>query len=421
MQVIGTVGVGVAPSIGVLLAEQVTDNEAWAGLARTASTLGAALLGLPLGRLAANRGRRVALSTGWFSAAAGAALLIFAAQESEVVTLFIGLLLIGAGSAVSLQSRFAATDLSDPRHRGRHLALVVWVGTLGSVIGPNLGVPGEVLHAATGLSVFAGAFLVAAVCLALAGVVAFLFLRPDPLLTARSAVAITMPDAPGAASVVTPPTPSGTVGASRRPTGVRRKGALRHMLSEVQVNADARLALTAVLTAQVVMVAVMTMTPVHMEHQGGTVTFVGLTISLHVAGMYGLSPVSGWAADRWGPRTGMWIGICIFVASLLAGAFFSHSTGWIIVCLILLGLGWSFTNVAGSALFTSAVSEQTRAASQGGLDSLATLCAAVAAFGAGPLLAVTSFSTLAWVAVAVLVPLVLALALHGQPPADAHA
>jgi MFS family permease len=421
MQVIGTVGVGVAPSIGVLLAEQVTDNEAWAGLARTASTLGAALLGLPLGRLAASRGRRVALSTGWFSAAAGAALLIFAAQESEVVTLFIGLLLIGAGSAVSLQSRFAATDLSDPRHRGRHLALVVWVGTLGSVIGPNLGVPGEVLHAATGLSVFAGAFLVAAVCLALAGVVAFLFLRPDPLLTARSAVAITMPDAPGAASVVTPPTPSGTVGASRRPTGVRRKGALRHMLSEVQVNADARLALTAVLTAQVVMVAVMTMTPVHMEHQGGTVTFVGLTISLHVAGMYGLSPVSGWAADRWGPRTGMWIGICIFVASLLAGAFFSHSTGWIIVCLILLGLGWSFTNVAGSALFTSAVSEKTRAASQGGLDSLANLCAAVAAFWAGPLLAVTSFSTLAWVAVAVLVPLVLALALHGQPPADAHA
>jgi MFS family permease len=421
MQVIGTVGVGVAPSIGVLLAEQVTDNEAWAGLARTASTLGAALLGLPLGRLAANRGRRVALSTGWFSAAAGAALLIFAAQESEVVTLFIGLLLIGAGSAVSLQSRFAATDLSDPRHRGRHLALVVWVGTLGSVIGPNLGVPGEVLHAATGLSVFAGAFLVAAVCLALAGVVAFLFLRPDPLLTARSAVAITMPDAPGAASVVTPPTPSGTVGASRRPTGVRRKGALRHMLSEVRVNADARLALTAVLTAQVVMVAVMTMTPVHMEHQGGTVTFVGLTISLHVAGMYGLSPVSGWAADRWGPRTGMWIGICIFVASLLAGAFFSHSTGWIIVCLILLGLGWSFTNVAGSALFTSAVSEKTRAASQGGLDSLANLCAAVAAFWAGPLLAVTSFSTLAWVAVAVLVPLVLALALHGKSPGNAHA
>lgn len=50
-QIVGTVGVGVAPSIGALLAGEVTDNEAWAGLARTASTLGAALLGLPLGNL----------------------------------------------------------------------------------------------------------------------------------------------------------------------------------------------------------------------------------------------------------------------------------------------------------------------------------------------------------------------------------
>lgn len=409
MQVIGTVGVGVAPSIGILLAEQVTSNEAWAGLARTASTLGAALLGLPLGRLAAARGRRVALSTGWFTAATGAALLIFAAQYSEIITLFIGLLMIGAGSAVSLQSRFAATDLSDPRHRGRHLSLVVWVGTLGSVIGPNLGIPGELLHAATGLSVFAGAFLVAATCLALAGVVAILFLRPDPLLTARSAVAPTMPDALGSGSAVASPTPSGTNPPPRKPTGVKPKGGLKRMFAEVRTNTDARLALISVLTAQVVMVAVMTMTPVHMEHQGGSITFVGLTISLHVAGMYALSPVAGWVADRWGPRTGMWIGITVFMTSLLAGALRPDDTGWIITCLILLGVGWSFTNVAGSSLFTSAVTEETRAASQGGLDSLANLCAAFAAFCAGPLLAVTSFAALSWVAMLVLIPLCLVL------------
>lgn len=409
MQVIGTVGVGVAPSIGILVAEQVTSSEVWAGLARSASTLGAALLGLPLGRLAAGRGRRVALSTGWFTAAAGSAMLIFAAQASEVVTLFLGLLLIGAGSATALQSRFAATDLSDPRHRGRHLSLVVWVGTLGSVIGPNLGVPGEILHAATGLSVFAGAFLVAAACLALAGLVAVVFLRPDPLLTARRAVASPMPDAVGAARAGVSPSPSDTAAVPAPKTGIKPRGGFKRMFAEVRTNADARLALIAVLTAQVVMVAVMTMTPVHMEHQGGSVTFVGLTISLHVAGMYALSPVAGWVADRWSPRSGMWIGICVFLASLLAGALRPHDTGWIIACLILLGVGWSFTNVAGSALFTSSVDEETRAASQGGLDSLANLCAAVAAFGAGPLLAVTSFAALAWVAMVVLVPLCLVL------------
>lgn len=388
MQIVGTVGVGVAPSIGVLLAGEVTQNEAWAGLARTASTLGAALLGLPLGRLAAARGRRVALSTGWFTAAAGGGLLVFAAQAGEIVTLFIGLLLIGAGSAVSLQSRFAATDLSEPRHRGRHLALVVWVGTLGSVIGPNLGVPGEILHGTTGLSVFAGAFLVAAICLGLAGVVAVVFLRPDPLLLAR--------DAAHAASGTGPATP---------PKAGKPQGSLKRMLTEVRVNAEARLALVAVLTAQVVMVAVMTMTPVHMEHQGGTITFVGLTISLHVAGMYALSPLVGWVADRFGPRTGITLGILIFVASLLAGALRPNTTGWIIVSLILLGVGWCFMNVSGSALFTAAVSEETRAASQGGMDSLANLLGAAAAFGAGPLLAVTSFATLAWVALIVLVPI----------------
>ena len=104
MQIIGTVGVGVAPTIGVLLATEVTDNEAWAGLARTASTLGAALMGMPLGNLAARRGRRVALSLGWWIAAVGGAFLVAAAQWSLVVPMFIGLTLIGSGSAVVLQA-----------------------------------------------------------------------------------------------------------------------------------------------------------------------------------------------------------------------------------------------------------------------------------------------------------------------------
>ena len=123
-QVVGTIGVGVAPSIGVLLAGEVTDNEAWAGLARTASTLGAALMGLPLGTLAARRGRRFALSLGWWLAAVGSGILVAAAQWGAVVPLFAGLLLIGSGSAVSLQSRFAATDLAEPRRRAQSLALV---------------------------------------------------------------------------------------------------------------------------------------------------------------------------------------------------------------------------------------------------------------------------------------------------------
>ncbi|MFG3420948.1 MFS transporter [Micromonospora sp. NPDC048063] len=392
-QIIGTVGVGVAPSIGVLLAGEVTDNEAWAGLARTASTLGAALLGLPLGNLAARRGRRVALSGGWWMAAAGAALLVAAAQWSMVVPLFIGLLLIGAGSAVSLQSRFAATDLAEPRHKARSLALVVWVGTLGSVLGPNLGMPGELVGAATGLTIFASAFLIAAVCLALAGVVVFAWLRPDPLLLLEQ-------------SAQTPrSTPAG-----------KRPGRIRQVLIELRTNRRARVAMIAILTAQVVMVSIMTMTPVHVAHQGGSISIIGITISLHIAGMYALSPLVGLIADRRGHRFAISTGIVIFLASLVIGAVKPDDTAWIIVSLILLGIGWSFVNVAGSALFSTAVATQTRAASQGGVDALSNLCGATAAFAAGPLLVLTSFSALSILAMITLIPLTVLMVTRALTP-----
>lgn len=383
MQVIGTVGVGVAPSIGVLLVGEVTDNEAWAGLARTASTLGAALVGIPLGSLAARHGRRVALATGWWAAAVGAFLLVAAAQWSLLVPLFIGLLLIGVGSAVSLQARFAATDLAEPERKGRSLSLVVWVGTLGAVLGPNLGVPGGWVSQITGLTVFASAFLITAVCLGIAGALVFLFLRPDPLKVLQG---------------VTPE--ESLPGETPVP-----QGRIRQVAAELRVNRQARYAMVAILTAQAVMVSIMTMTPVHITHHGGSVTLVGITISLHVLGMYALSPLVGFVVDRAGSRSTIALGIAVFVVSLVIGIVFPDSTAGVMVALILLGVGWSLTNIAGSTLFSKVISDKTRAASQGTVDASANLLGATAAFAAGPLLAVSSFSTLNLIAVAVLLPL----------------
>ncbi|ALJ21353.1 MFS transporter [Microbacterium sp. No. 7] len=404
MQVIGTIGVGVAPSIGVLLAGQVTDSEAWAGLARTASTLGAAVFGLPLGTIAARYGRRVALSGGWWVAAAGSALLVAAAQWSLVIPLFIGLFLIGVGTAVSLQARFAATDLAEPQHRGRSLALVVWVGTLGTVIGPNLGIPGELVGGVTGLTVFAAAFLIAAVCLALAGVIVSVWLRPDPLLTLAAAQEVAAPRSDAA-------TRNAPADKTRR-----RGGRIGAVLTEMRTNRAARYALIAIVTAQIVMVAIMTMTPVHIEHQGGSVTIVGVTISLHIIGMYALAPLVGWIADRFGHRVTIATGILIFLASLLIGAIRPDGIPWIIASLILLGVGWSFVNVAGSALFSAAVTDEARASSQGGADALSNLLGATAAFAAGPLLAASSFSVLSVAAIAALTPLAILTAWR-RPPA----
>ncbi|NYI66198.1 MFS transporter [Spelaeicoccus albus] len=393
-QVVGTVGVGIAPSIGVLLAGQVTHSEAWAGLARTASTLGAAIFGLPLGALAQRFGRRSALSVGWWTAALGSIVLVAAAQWSLVVPLFGGLLLIGAGSAVSLQSRFAATDMAQPHHKARALALVVWIGTIGNVLGPNLGVPGELVHAATGLTVFAAAFLIAGICLALAGCLIFGLLRPDPLLELHKAASA----------------PTANIPASENSAIGRRRGSgMRIVFSELSGNRPAALALVAILTAQVVMVSMMTMAPVHVTDIGGSVTIVGMTISLHIAGMYGLSPVVGVMADRLGHKLTMGVGLVIFLTSLVSGILFAHDRMWIAVSLILLGLGWSFVNVTGSALFSGVISAQSRASAQGSSDAMANLLGATAAFIAGPLLAATNYTILSLCAIVVMVPLAILL------------
>ncbi len=390
-QVIGTVGVGVAPTIGVLLAGDVTDSEAWAGLARTASTLGAALFGLPLGNLASRRGRRVALSSGWWIAGVGAATLVVAAQWSLVVPLFLGLLLIGAGSAVTLQARFAATDLAEPQKKGKALSLVVWVGTLGMILGPNMGTPGEVIGRSTGLTVYAASFLIASAFFILAGTVVFLWLRPDPLLV--------LEEAPGGVSLQNQNNTGRPVSKSSIWTRLHQLG------SEFKANRKARYAVVAILTAQVVMVALMTMTPVHLAHHGDSITIIGLTISLHIAGMYALAPLVGMLSDRFGPRLVIAVGIAVFFGSLIVAGVIPDSTVGIVVSLILLGVGWSFVNIAGSAQFSQSVSPVQRATAQGGVDALSNLCGAIAAFAAGPLLVLTSFSVLAWISVGLLVPL----------------
>lgn len=385
-QIFGTIGVGVAPSIGILLAGEVTDSEAWAGLARVAGTLGTATMGIPLGSLAARRGRRVALTTGWSIAAVGGMILIAAAQWSLAVPLFIGLFLFGAGSAVTLQARFAATDLATPANKARSLSLVVWMATIGMVLGPNLGVPGEFVGELTGLTVYASAFLIAVAFSTIAALVVFFFLRPDPMLV------------------------SDELSNSRGSSTAKKKGAIAGIISEIRSNRPARVAVVAIVVAQIVMVSVMTMTPVHVMHEGGSLNLVGITISLHILGMYALAPVVGLLTDRHGNRLTMAIGAVILLISLVIGVFWATDMTWAVIALILLGVGWSFVNVSASALFAKVVSSETRASSQGGVDALAHLFGATAAFASGPLMALTSFSALSLAGILFLVPLAVVLA-----------
>lgn len=365
-QVLSGVAFGSTLSLGALLAADLSGEESLSGFATAAVTVGAALTAIPLARLAARRGRRVALTTGNVAALSGIALVILAAATRAFPLLLVGIAMIGAGNAATLQSRFAATDLSTTDRRGRDLATVVWATTVGGVVGPLLLAPGELLGASIGMPRLTGAYLFSLLAQACAFALYVLVLRPDPLLLAQR------------------------LDRERAPTD--------RASSEVDRPRIARFAMLAVAASHVTMAAVMAMTPVHLSHivaPDAVTVAVGVTISLHVFGMYGLSPVFGILADRVGRIPVILLGQVLLAAALTVASTGADSQAGVLIALLLLGLGWSAATVAGSALLTEATPLAARPRRQGRSDTLMTGSAAVGSVLAGLILGLVGYGGLA--------------------------
>ena len=378
-QVLGGLALGATISLGALLAADVSGDDALSGLATASLTLGSAALAVPLAALARRRGRRISLSSGMLLALVGVAVVIGAASVRLFPLLLAGFVLVGAGTAANLQSRFAASDLATDSTRGRDLSLVVWATTIGAVLGPNLVGPGEAIGAALGMPPLTGPYVFTIGAQLLAIVLYLVALRPDPLLLAARLRAALSDDA--------------------------RTQAVMHPDRPWL----ARFAIFAVAASHGVMVAVMAMTPVHLLHHGAALTVIGLTISLHIAGMYALSPVFGILADKLGRLPTIALGQALLLAALLTAWLWSDSNGAVTVALILLGLGWSGSTVAGSALLTEATSENLRTQRQGRSDLTMNLVGAVGAIGAGIVLGWIGYSGLALVAIVAVAAVVVGL------------
>ncbi len=375
-QVLSGVGFGATVSLGALLAADISGDDAFSGLATASVTLGAAICAIPLARMAARSGRRRALTLGNLLALVGIVIVITAAAIRFFPLLLVGILMIGAGNAGNLQSRFAATDLASPKRRGRDLSVVVWATTVGGVVGPLLLTPGEAIGAVLGMPKNTGAYVFSLVAAVIAFVLYLVALRPDPLKLAQQM------ESAGAA-----------------------KAGLQVSVDQPRV---ARYAIFAVAGSHAVMASVMAMTPVHLAHMSpeNVTTVVGVTIALHVAGMYGLSPVFGILADRVGRVPVILLGQAILAAALIVAFFGSQSEGGVMAALILLGLGWSAATVAGSALLTEVTETSKRPKRQGISDSLMSLCAAVGATLAGLVLAAMEYRGLALVAMGVVIAVI---------------
>jgi MFS family permease len=395
-QVFGGIGTGATVSIGSILAVELSGSSAWAGAVATVMTLGAALAALPLAALADRRGRRVGQVAGLSAALLGTVLMVLAVVSGLFVLLVLGAAGIGVGTAASLQARFAAVDLADAEHRGRALSAVVWAVTVGAVAGPNLIQPGTVVGEALGLPPVAGPFVISGAGLLVATVLLFAGLRPDPLLLARSLVSAAAPAPGGSPSEGSLPAEAGrpATAAPELPPAApaaRPGGSLARGMRAIRSSRMALLAVAAVVGAHAVMVGVMSMTPLHLQHlvegptaahaghaaSGDVLVIIGFTISLHIAGMFALSPVMGWLTDKAGRTETIMIGFGLLITAVAVAGFGQDSTVAVAVGLVLLGMGWSASTISGSTLLAESVGQDSRVVVQGVSDMLMGVAGAV--------------------------------------------
>jgi MFS family permease len=371
-QVLNGVGVAGTVAAGSLLVASITDSETLAGLAQTFSVLGAAAMALPLARLTNRGGRRLALSAGLITGLIGSVIAIAGGSTKNIYLMLLGSFLVGAASASGYQARFAAIDLATEDNRAKQLSLVVWGSTIGAVAGPNLMEPSGRIAESFDLPSLVGPYIVSAFTLGLAVLVIYLFLRPDPYLTAHK-------DAHESGTVI--------------------KKSFKETFAHIKSRPASLLAISSIAIGHLVMVAVMVMTPVHMKHVDVTLQVIGLVISIHVLGMYAFSPLVGYFTDKLGRVGVIQIGVLLLLLStVISGTAAANNAIQLGIGLFFLGIGWSCTLIAGSALLSDSVSDEMRPSSQGTSDLVMNLMGAAGGALAGVIIGFLNYGWLCFFA-----------------------
>ena len=362
----------------VLVATELGVTRSWAGTPAAISVLGTAIGSALLSRVMAARGRKAGLLLGWFIGTSGAVFAVVAVEAGSFVGLLVAMTLLGIGHASNQLSRFVAADMHPIPRRATIVGFAVWSGTIGAVLGPSLLSPGETFAEVAGLSHLASGFLIAAVFFA-AATACGLAMRPDP------------------SDLAIEETPLG------EPVSLR----------EHRRTPRVRTAIVVLMTAQLAMTAIMTMTPLHIREHGHGVTIVGLVMSSHFLGMFAFAPLVGAIAARIGSSRIAIVGLGTLIVAAAAAAASPTDTGvWIGMSLFLLGLGWCMSFVGGSALLTHGLAYAERVRLQGGVDMFVWSTSALASFSAGLLVGAFDYATLALVGGAAVVgPLLFAIVL----------
>lgn len=367
-QIFGGAGLAAGITVGALLAQDMLGTDGFAGVPIALFTLGSAGAAFLVGRLSQRFGRRFGLASGFLAGGIGALGVVISAVTNHVPLLFASLIVYGAGTATNLLARYAGTDLANSKQRATAVSIAMVFTTFGAVAGPNLVEVMGNFATRIGVPPLAGTFILAGAAYLLAGLVILAFMRPDPLIVAKALASIQKPDELHLES-------------NTRTSGFNQRGVI--------------VGATIMVLTQMVMIAIMTMTPVHMGNYGHDLDRIGLVIGIHIGAMFLPSLITGILVDKVG-RTAMAIasGATLLVAGVLSAVAPGDSMIILTIALALLGLGWNFGLISGTALIVDATTPATRAKTQGSVDVMIALSGAAGGALSGVVVAHSSFAVL---------------------------
>lgn len=355
-QIIGAAALASSVTVGAFVIQEILGQETpWGGIATATVTTGTAVMSQVLSRLMVRRGRRPGLQLGYSLAATGAFVAGVGAETSNLPIFMVGLFLFGNGQASNLLARYTATDLALPDERARAMSRIVFSSTFGAVFGPLLIQPAQAAGEQWfGLDKYTGPWLFSGTVLLCAFLNTAIRLRPDPLVVAG---------------------------------GIREKTdgklpSISKALSIVLSTQRGRLALSSMVVSQAAMVAVMTMTPVHMKLHGHE-TMSQYVVSLHIAGMFAFSPLVGRYVDRSGTVRAVLVGSVVLVSGLLLSSLSGESAPILFPALWMLGVGWNFGLIGGSSMLIESVEPDQRVTVQGAADLMMSFLGGMAGLSSG--------------------------------------
>jgi MFS family permease len=371
---LGSTGYIAAVTVGTLVAADIAGSASFGGIPSSTAVIGTAVAATSLSALMLRVGRRPGLLGGLGVGVIGAVIAVVSVLTASIPLLLFGAFLSGFANGAANLGRYVAADLVPPARRATAIGAVVWGSTIGAVVGPNLVAPAGSLAISLGLPELAGAFVVTAIFIGLAFGLAFVLLRPEPYALADPSALAMRADVGPAPSFAT---------LLRRPATA--------------------VALTSLVAGQVVMVLIMTMTPIHLIQHGHGLATVGLVLSAHTFGMFALSPISGRLTDRFGSPAVIASGFSVLGVAAVLAALAPPDGGLLLtLALFLLGWGWNLGFVAGSAMLTRGLALAERTRVQGIADALVWSSAAVAGLTSGLIVAGASYTALGFLGLALL-------------------